>query len=229
VNGLPVLLFLILIAALPVLLLFLWYRLVRCPLSSRWFLIFLLGGASSMLLALLLQGLIPVLSGPSISSLGNMGALLFNLFCRIAATEELSRFLIFMILFPLARITGKNAILRGSAAGLAAGLGFALIENAYYGASDVGIALLRTVTAAPLHGACGARVGAAAAGLNDGPLLVTMRVLSAIAIHGMYNFMILGSGALAIMAILAALCAFISSILSIHAQLKNGESQATSP
>lgn len=222
----PVLLFLILIAALPVLLLFLWYRLVRCPLSSGWFLIFLFGGASSMLLALLLQRLIPVLPGPSAGFLGGMGATIFNLFCRIAATEELSRFLVFMILFPLARIRGENAVLRGSAAGMVAGLGFALMESASYGASDIGIALLRTVTSAPLHGACGARVGAAAAGLGEGLLPVIMRLLSAIAIHGIYNFMISGSGVLAVMAILAALCALTSSILSIRAQLKDSESQA---
>ncbi|MDR2136050.1 MAG: PrsW family intramembrane metalloprotease [Treponema sp.] len=219
-NGLPVLLFLILIAALPALLLFLWYRLARCPLSPGWFLVFLFGGASSMFLALLLQRLIPVLSGPAAGPLGGIGSVIFNLFCRIAATEELSRFLVFMILFPLARIRGENAVLRGSVAGLAAGLGFALMESAAYGASDMGIALLRTVTSAPLHGACGARVGAAAAGLGEGPLPVTMRVLSAIAIHGMYNFMILGSRILAIMAILAAICALASSVLSIRAQLK---------
>jgi RsiW-degrading membrane proteinase PrsW (M82 family) len=218
-NGLPVLLFLIFIAALPVLGLFLWYRLVRCPLGSGWFLIFLLGGASSMLLALILQRLIPPLSG----SLGGLGPLVFNLFCRIAATEELSRFLIFLILFPLARIRGENAVLRGSAAGLAAGLGFALMENAAYGASDIGIVLLRTVTSTPLHGACGARVGAAAAGFGEGPVPVIMRILAAIAIHGMYNFMILRSGVLAVMAILAVLCALGSSLLSIRASIRGGE------
>lgn len=210
----------ILVAALPVLLLFLWYRLIRCPLSSGWFLVFLFGGASSMLLALVLQGLIPVVSGPGF--LGGIGSVLFNLFCRIAAVEELSRFLVFMILFPLARFRGENAVLRGSAAGLAAGLGFALMESASYGASDIGIALLRTITSAPLHGACGARVGAAVAGFGEGPLPVIMRVLTAIAIHGMYNFMISGSGVLAVMAILAAICALISSILSIHGQIRNG-------
>ncbi|MDR2178596.1 MAG: PrsW family intramembrane metalloprotease [Treponema sp.] len=213
-NGLPVLLFLILIAALPALFLFLWYRLVRCPLSSGWFLVFLFGGVSSMFLALLLQRIIPALS------LGGIGSIIINLFCRIAATEELSRFLVFMILFPFARIKGENALLRGSAAGLAAGLGFALMESAAYGASNIGIAFLRTITSAPLHGACGARVGAAVAGLGEGPLLVIMRVLSAIAIHGMYNFMILGSKPLAVMAILAAMCALASSVLSIRAQLK---------
>jgi RsiW-degrading membrane proteinase PrsW (M82 family) len=223
-NGLPVLLLLILIAALPVLLLFFWYRRVRCPISPTWFLIFLFGGASSMFLALIMQNLVPVLPGSSVRSLGNMGSIIFNQFCRIATTEEAARFLVFLILFPLARIKGEQAVLRGSAAGLAAGLGFALMESASYGASDTGIALLRTVTSAPLHGACGARVGAAAAGFSDGPFPVIMRFLSAVAIHGMYNIIILGSGVLAIVAILAAFCALASSILLIRSQLKTGDS-----
>jgi RsiW-degrading membrane proteinase PrsW (M82 family) len=219
VNGLPVLLLLILIAALPVLFLFFWYRLARCPISTGWFLVFLLGGASSMFFALVLQSLIPALPAA-----GPLGSIVFDLFCRIAATEEAARFLVFLILFPLARVRGENAILRGTAAGLTAGLGFALVESASYGASDTGIALLRTVTSAPLHGACGARVGAAAASLGHNPLAAAARVLSAIAIHGMYNLMIRGSGILAIIAILAVFCALASSILSIRTQLKSGDS-----
>ncbi|MDR3248387.1 MAG: PrsW family intramembrane metalloprotease [Treponema sp.] len=221
-NGLPVLLLLILIAALPVILLFLWYRLIRFPISSGRFLLFLLGGATSMFIALILQSLIPALPDAAASSpLESLGPVLFNLFCRIAATEEAARVLIFLILFPLAR--HKGDVLWGSAAGLVAGLGFALVESASYGASDVWIALLRTVTSAPLHGACGARVGAAVSGLRDHPFPSLMRFLTAVVIHGMYNFMIRSSGIPAIMAILAALCALASSILSIRAGLKNGE------
>jgi RsiW-degrading membrane proteinase PrsW (M82 family) len=216
VNSLPVLLLLILTAALPVVLLFLWYNVERCPLSTGWFLLFLIGGGASMFTALALQALVSRLSG---ASAGGIGGLLFSTFCRIAATEELSRLLIFLILFPLARIRGENAALRGSAAGLIAGLGFALVESASYGASDAGIALLRTVTSAPLHGACGQRVGAALAGREDGFFLSFLRFLSAVAIHGTYNLMILNSGVLAVMAVLAALCALASSILSIRAGL----------
>jgi RsiW-degrading membrane proteinase PrsW (M82 family) len=155
----------------------------------------------------------------------------FNVFCRIAATEEASRLLVFLILFPLAWNFPRkmsvpapgSALLWGSAAGLVAGLGFALVESATYGASDIWIALLRTVTSAPLHGACGARIGAAVAGFRDRPIPSLARLITAIAIHGMYNFMILISGVPAIMAILAALCALASSILSIRAGLKVSE------
>jgi RsiW-degrading membrane proteinase PrsW (M82 family) len=220
VNSLPVLFILILISALPVVLLFLWYNFARCPISTGWFLLFLIGGGASMFIALLLQALIPNLSGlfP-----GAMGPVIFNLFCRIAATEETARLLVFLPLFPLARIRGENAVLRGGAAGLVAGLGFALVESASYGASDAGIALLRAVTSAPLHGACGERVGAALAGWKKGSFPALLRFLSAIAIHGTYNLMIRGSGAMAVMAILAALCALASSILSIRSQIRNSE------
>jgi RsiW-degrading membrane proteinase PrsW (M82 family) len=226
VNSLPVLFGLILIAALPVVLLFLWYNLAHCPLSTGWFLLFLIGGGASLFIALFLQALIPVPSGPSPGGvfLGALGPVVLNLFCRIAATEETARLLVFLVLFPLARIRGENAVLRGSAAGLAAGLGFALIESAAYGASDAGNALLRAVSSAPLHGACGERVGAALAGCKKSPFLSLLRFLSAIAIHGTYNLMIRSSGVIAIMAILAALCALASSILSLRTQIRDGGS-----
>ena len=224
-NSLPALFILILIAALPVVFLFLWYNFARCPISTGWFLVFLIGGGASMFIALLLQALIPSPSGlsPGGGFPGAMGPMVFNLFCRIAATEEISRLLIFLLLFPLARIRGEDAALRGSAAGLVAGLGFALVENASYGASDAGIALLRAVTSAPLHGACGERGGAAFAGRGGGFFPALMRFLSAIAIHGTYNLMLRGSGIMAVMAILAALCALASSILSIRTQIRSGE------
>jgi RsiW-degrading membrane proteinase PrsW (M82 family) len=226
-NSLPVLFILILIAALPVVLLFLWYNFARCPLSIGCFFLFLIGGGASLFIALFLQALIPVPSGlsPGGALLGGLGPLVFNQFCRIAATEETARLLVFLLLFPLARIKGEDAVLRGGAAGLAAGLGFALVESAAYGASDAGNALLRAVTSAPLHGACGERVGAALAGCKRGPFPSLLRFLSAIAIHGTYNLMIRSSGVIAIMAILAALCALASSILSIRAQIRSGESQ----
>jgi RsiW-degrading membrane proteinase PrsW (M82 family) len=221
VHSLPVLLTLILTSALPVVFLFLWYSFARCPISTGWFLLFLVGGGASMFAALVLQALVSLVSGAG--AWGGLGGLLFSTFCRIAAMEELSRLLVFLPLFPLAGIKGENAMLRGSAAGLVAGLGFALVEGAAYGASDAGVALLRTVTSAPLHGACGERVGAALAGWKRGFFPFLMRFLSAVAIHGTYNLMIRNSGVMAVMAILAALCALGSSLLTIRTGLKGEE------
>jgi hypothetical protein len=81
----------------------------------------------------------------------------------------------------------------------------------------MGIAFIRAFTTAPLHGACGARVGAAAADLRETPFPALMRFLSAVAIHGMFDFMILLRGVPWVLAILTAFSALASSILFIRA------------
>ncbi|GHV89743.1 hypothetical protein AGMMS50268_02460 [Spirochaetia bacterium] len=245
-NGLLVLLLLILIAALPVFLVYLWFRISRFPLSLPWFLFFLLSGAAALFIALLLQRLFPA-SPPANSPLASV---IFNVFCQIALTEELGRLLMLLLFFKILNLIGKgfppspkppglpgainaagpvpdissnNAALWGAIAGLIAGLGFALIENASYGAANMGVTLLRSFTAAPLHGACGARVGAAAAICRDRPLPALARFLSAVAIHGMYNFMILIPGIPIVFAIFAALSALGSSVLFIHGALREAK------
>jgi hypothetical protein len=82
----------------------------------------------------------------------------------------------------------------------------------------MGITLLRAVTAAPLHGACGARVGIAAMIGNREPVHALCRFLPAVAIHGMYNFMVISPGIPAIvLALLITLTALASSIQVIRA------------
>jgi RsiW-degrading membrane proteinase PrsW (M82 family) len=130
----------------------------------------------------------------------------------------------------LGRFDGKEDSLsygrvsRASAAGLVAGLGFAALEGAVYGASDAGIALLRIFTAAPLHGACGARVGAAAVMFRERTAQALFRFLSAAFIHGIYNFMILMPGFPSIIAVVIALSALVSSILGIRSGALSGRS-----
>ena len=108
-----------------------------------------------------------------------------------------------------------NTVKRGTAIGLVAGLGFALLESAVYGASDTGVLLIRAVTAAPLHGACGSRVGAAAVLFRTNPVQAAFRVLTAIAIHGVYDLMVIQSGFPAIAAVLIAISALVNTILTI--------------
>jgi RsiW-degrading membrane proteinase PrsW (M82 family) len=100
--------------------------------------------------------------------------------------------------------------------GLIAGLGFAVIETAMYGVGDFRITLVRAVTAAPLHGACGARIGMAVSHLRDAPGLALVRFLYAVGIHGMYNFMIISPGIPLVFPILIAFTAFLSSIQLIR-------------
>jgi RsiW-degrading membrane proteinase PrsW (M82 family) len=233
-----ILLLLIFISALPVFFLYLWFRLSRFALPPHWFFLFLLAGALSLLAALVLQRLLPDIPPGS----GGAGRVFYAVFCKTALTEETGRFLVFLAFFRIAAGfspepggRGKPVSWRrnnagsgaaslpgfwGALAGLTAGLGFAMIENASYGAANMGIAFLRSFTAAPLHGACGARVGAAAADLRN-PLFALWRFLSAVAIHGMYNLMLLLGGIPWILAILVAFSAFASSILFIRAGFKS--------
>jgi RsiW-degrading membrane proteinase PrsW (M82 family) len=229
-------LLLVVIAALPVLAVFLWLRIRKFPVKLPWLLISLLGGALSLLGAVLLQSLFPRTGGTSAAFF------FFKLFIQIAFTEELSRLL---VLLPLLRLRafftreksavseggvagtaeGAGAFPLGTTTGLLAGLGFAVVETVSYGAGNLGTALFRAFTAAPLHGACGARDGAAAALLRRKPLRALARFLSAVMIHGIYNFMMIRSGLYSVLAVLAALTALASALQEIRGSLRSAHAE----
>jgi RsiW-degrading membrane proteinase PrsW (M82 family) len=222
-SALLVLLFLLAISSLPVAIVYIWFRLAKYDFTLRWFLYVLLAGAIAFFPALLFQTLLP-----SVLSTGIRMELFYQFFIRIAFTEEASR-LLMLVLFVLvsSRIApgqpefkyGQpvtwNITKKGAAAGLVAGLGFAVLESAVYGASNTGLLLLRAVTAAPLHAACGSRVGMAAVMIRTSPLQAIFRLLSAVAIHGLYNFMIIMPGFPSIAAVIIALMTLASSIATI--------------
>jgi RsiW-degrading membrane proteinase PrsW (M82 family) len=195
------------IAALPVLVIYLWFRISRFPVPLPWFLCCLLGGLFSVFIALIL--------GLFVEGFFPMSEKVFFVIFRTALIEELSRI---VVLFPLFAIFRRLKWNDGEycAAGLVGGLGFALAEAATYGASDVNIALLRAFTAAPLHGACGARIGLSAAIFRENPVSGILRFFSAAAIHMLYNFMILRSGIPSVLAVLAAFSFLISSLIFIR-------------
>ena len=213
-NGWWVLLLLIVLSALPVLAVLLWIRFRRLPVRLPWFLASLLGGALSLGLAAVLQNLFPKTGEASI------GVLLVKIFIQIALTEELGRLVVFSLLLSLARRFSKEAESRQPAfaaiTGLIAGLGFAVIETAMYGVGNFSIALVRAVTTAPLHGACGARIGIAVSQIRDTPVWALVRFLYAVGIHGMYNFMILNQGIPLVFPVLIAFTALFSSIQLIR-------------
>jgi RsiW-degrading membrane proteinase PrsW (M82 family) len=230
--GLGVLIFLLLLSSLPAIAVFVWFRLARYPFSPLRFSCALLAGAISFFPALVFQNVLSAATGGIVYAIGKWG-LIAEIFLRIALTEEFSRLLALVILFfairrlrpggqdsPSPVSSGTMA----SAAGLIAGLGFAIIESAVYGASNPGNALLRTFTAAPLHGACGFRVGSSIAMFPERPSHAIFRFLSAVVIHGLYNFMLLIPGIVpSAAAILIALFALISAILAIRSGMR-GES-----
>jgi RsiW-degrading membrane proteinase PrsW (M82 family) len=228
-SGIGVLLILLFVSSIPVIAVFMWFRFARYPFSLPWFSIALLAGAVSFFPALFLQNLFTAINA-NFYAMGKWG-LIAEIFVRIAFTEEFSRLLILVILFfsfrrfysafrqtqPPNEVNTVSAVTMASAAGLIAGLGFAVLESAVYGASNPGNALLRTFTTAPLHGACGFRVGSSAAMFRGKPVQAVFRFLSAVVIHGIYNFMLIIPGFFpAIAAILIVLFALATSILAIR-------------
>ena len=113
-----------------------------------------------------------------------------------------------------------SEVIYGTAVGLVAGFGFAILENAAYGTVHTNVILLRLLAAAPLHGACGARIGSAAVLFPKHPLQALLRFLTAIVIHGIYNSMIVIPGIASIAAVFIALFSLASVIVSIHNGMK---------
>jgi RsiW-degrading membrane proteinase PrsW (M82 family) len=211
--GLWILLLLFFIAGLPVFLVYRWFKISQFPMSPAWFFLSLLAGAFSLGIAYLIP--LPGDWG-GFREGDSFVSFIIKFFIRTALTEEAGRFFALGLLFRLGGRAEKRTApyppAFGAAVGLLAGLGFAVIESASYGAADIGVALLRAFTAAPLHGACGVRVGLAALVFKRQRGQALFRFLSAAAIHGMYNFMLLSSGIMPFFSILIALAALISSI-----------------
>jgi RsiW-degrading membrane proteinase PrsW (M82 family) len=229
-NGISVLLFLLLVSALPALLAILWLRLSRFPLSLFLCLCALLAGAAAVFPALVLQRAVSALIAGLPAYPGRWG-FPADTVIRVALTEELSRLFTLGVFFFIAGDMGKGAddgasaafsraASRGAALGLLAGFGFAIVESAAYGAADFRVALIRVFTAAPVHGACGARIGPGLLLFRERPLRLAFRFLSAALIHGVYNVLIAGSGLSALLAILIVLSALASSVMEIRSGLK---------
>lgn len=188
-SGFQYVLILLLSAALPLFLAVFWMFRRRRSFFPLPFLSALLAGMLSIIPALLLQQLFVNYSGNTLLYL------FFRVFIGIALTEEASRLL---VLGGLKRIALKkessgavSSLFFGPFSGLTAGLGLAMLETASYALHDPGIALLRAFSAAPLHGACGIRVGLAVSVWKDDPGRAVLLFLSAVALHGMYNLLIL--------------------------------------
>ena len=221
-----------LISSIPVIAVFMWFRFERFPFSMTRFSSALLAGAGSFFPALLLQNILAVEGG--IFRVTGKWSLVGEIFVRIALTEELSRLLVLAVLFFAARRLSRagqidqnpgNASVSpaamAGASGLIAGLGFAILESTVYGASNPGNALLRAFTAAPLHGACGFRVGSSIEIWRENHLQAVFRFLRAVVIHGVYNFMLLIPGILPpIAAILIALSALATSVVTIRSGMR---------
>lgn len=220
-NGIGLLLLLILAAALPVIIAFFWFRAVKSPVTPPWFLASLAAGILSLLVSVLLQKLFPPPGGKE------LGELFFGVFIRIALVEEASRGAGLFLLFNMGKRRLNTGQHFGAALGLASGLGFAAVENALYGISDIGITLLRAVTAAPLHGACGIRAGAALFTAGKQPARAVFLFVSAVFIHGAYNLMIVNPAFPPVLAIPVTLAAFFASTYLMKNEARDDENTFT--
>ncbi len=213
-RGMGAIAVLIGLAGVPVLIAYFWLYLRRKAFVPLPFLVSLGAGLLAPGVAALAQYALPVVPG------GTLLPLLFRIFIRIALIEEGSKFLVLYGVIAIGRRLGETmpAPVRAAAAGLTVGLGFALVETASYAWSGPGLAVVRALTAAPLHGACGARVGLAAYDLGSAPLRAVLRFLSAVAIHGMYNLFLLLPGVPFFIPAALAFVALAASVALIGSQ-----------
>jgi RsiW-degrading membrane proteinase PrsW (M82 family) len=188
-------LLLVAVSALPAVVLALWFHLVRYPLRALWFLFFLAGGALSILPAALIRSLFPFTDATRA---------FIRLFVGTALSEEAGRlvFLIPLLLLcfrflPAPYEGGAGFYPRKSlaaAAGSVAGLGFALMETATYSGANIALVLLRDFTSALLHASCACRVAVAVEGFRRSPFPAVVSFIMAVALHGVYDLMVLSRG-----------------------------------
>jgi len=213
----------ILISSLPIIAVYIWFHFAKYQFSLHRFLFALLAGAAAFFPALILQALL------SFSFHSGRTAIFFQHFIRIALSEEISRLLLLLIFFMISNRITRNSghlsdspqpsfdtIKKATATGLVAGLGFALLESAVYAASDIRVLPLRIIITAAVHGACGSRIGAAAVLIRTNPFQAIIRILTATAIHGIYNMLIIMPGFSPVAAILIAVSALFSAIVTIR-------------
>lgn len=177
---------------LPVMLL-LWYFYARDAhrepraVLVRTFFLGLLAVVPVVAIALPLSLLEPKTAGP-------LSASLYEAFVLAAIPEELLKLVV--IRRFSARQRSFDEPMDGVVYGATAALGFAALENALYVmAGGWATALVRGVTAVPMHAAAGAILGHSVARAQlsaDGRRAVWKGLIAAVCVHGLYDFGLLG-------------------------------------
>lgn len=157
------------------------------------FMLALLAGIAAVVPAAMVQALVPRLEQGA-------AKLLIHAFFVIAATEEGAKYLL-LRLFRKRWGDPENAV----PAGVAASLGFAFFETALYASTNPAALLVRAITAAPLHAACGSWVGRAALAGPDGRPASFLFLLFSIFVHGAYDLTLSVPGFPTVVPVLIAL------------------------
>lgn len=216
-KGLGSLFSLIVLAALPLALAYLWLLIRKYRFNMLWFLCSLLGGILSVLITMLVQALLPDMYA------GTIWELLKKIVLRTAVPEEGSRLIAMFLLIFLSgrwkRLGGPlDRIPAGAATGLICGMGFALFETVAYSISDIQVTLIRALTSSPLHAACGIRIGMGAVSLKNREAGSGLwNILLAVFIHAAYNFVIINPRVPLFMPLIIVLASTIASLVYIKA------------
>ena len=216
-KGIGILLLLILLSALPAVIVFFLLRLKKSALTLPWFMLSLAAGIVSFLIAALIHDIL--IPGGNSSS----WPVFFTVFIRIALVEETSRLATIIPFLKICKNPQHRDNAFGAALGLAAGLGFAFIETAYYGITNINLTVLRSFTAAPLHGACGIRAGTAVFTARHYPLKALFLFVSAVLIHGAYNLVLVSPFHPSFLAIIISLSSLFASLGHLRAADKGEE------
>ncbi|MDR2900863.1 MAG: PrsW family intramembrane metalloprotease [Treponema sp.] len=213
-NGIGSLLTLILLAALPIVLAYLWLVIRKYRFNMIWFLSALLAGILSVLITMCIQTIIPLFK------IETLFALFLNIVARTALPEELSKFAMMFLLIALAkrwkRLNPIETKSDGAATGLVIALGFALFETAAYSMSNMQLTFLRAITAAPIHAACGIRTGMSAVSFKTNHTTSGIwNIILALVIHTVYNYLVLNAGTPIIFLVLLVAVSVISSLRNI--------------
>jgi hypothetical protein len=201
-SGIFVVMLLLAVFFLPVAISILWFHFRRIKTGVVFYLVCCALSVISLILALSVQSIIPVIDTDS------KWSELLRLFVHISLTEEGSKLLVLLALFSCIKIFCKQfRLYKGiiAAAGLIVGFTFAALEGAIYAASDGGINLVRLFTSVPLHGACGIKCGIAASKPSE-----VGSFIYALALHSFYDLMLPLGGLRSALAVFLAITALIS-------------------
>ncbi|MCA1948997.1 MAG: PrsW family intramembrane metalloprotease [Treponema sp.] len=213
------------ISALPVVALFLYLKKRVSQFGNLLFIAALAAGSLSMLLASLLQITLPTVNA------GTFLALIYTVFIRNALSEELGRLLVLILLFwilPFLYRVNEHEMPEEQRPlplsivvfiGITAGFSFAMLETISYGMLNLQLVIVRTLTSAPLHAACAARVGVAGWLIFKGDEPQRRKMvkaisygISAVLIHGIYNLLLLFPSSFAVLPVILAYIALASAL-----------------
>jgi hypothetical protein len=224
-SSLFIVVLLVFIAGLPIVLAW-WYFRAKTSVRVSLFLFALLAGLLGVLVAAAIQLFIaPLIPEPAFQPDSRL-LIFYKIFVEIALTEETARLLtILVVALPLLKQYKNQPDLRvplTRTLGLLAGFTFAAVETVFFAMTTMDAGLIRAVSAAPLHGACGIRAGNAVLKLKTAPLFSVFSLFSAAALHGVYNFLVQRNGISPYLGVAIAITAMLAGLQSIALLPKHG-------